>query len=265
MTARTRAKRIAAWPLRWVRGLRRPPTRWVLTFHEVGDHPWATPPEAFDGLLAGIASAARVVPLSDLVAAPDDGERRAAITFDDGYVGVASRAAPALSRAGLPATCFLPTDLLAEGDAVPRADRALYEGVPLMGWSTVRRLVEERSPLSFESHGAAHVALTTLPEDARRDDLRRSREAIAAATGSPPRFLAFPFGAADAATAATARDAGFEAAFTTRHGGLRAGNDPFRLPRVDVRADYAPRDVRAMLEGDWDFLGWTQSLRSARG
>ena len=129
-----------------------------------------------------------------------------------------------------------------------------------MGWRTVRRLASS-STLSFQSHGATHRALHRLPADERRNDLLRSREAIGAATGTVPRFLAYPFGAADPATAADARDVGFAAAFTTRHGGLRATSDSFLLPRIDVRADYAPRDVTAMLRGDWDFLAWAQALR----
>src|SRR5207247_3144258 len=140
---------------------------------------------------------------------------------------------------GVPATVFLPTALLQEADALPPQDRGLYEGVPLMGWGTVRRLAKSSS-LSFQSHGATHRALHKLPAAERRNDLLRSREALAAATGSAPRFLAYPFGAADPDAAAAAKEVGFAAAFTTRHGGIRATSDPFLLPRVDVRSDYAP-------------------------
>ncbi len=262
-SSRTFAKRLLAVPVRLGRVLRTPPTRWILTFHEVGAHPWATAPDAFARILEAVAASAAVLPLEDVLRADEAGALRVAVTFDDGYLGVAEHAVPVLERLQLPATVFLPTDLLAERDGLPPQDRGLYAGVPLVGWSTVRRLAA--SPLlRFESHGAAHRALSGLAAEARLDDLRRSREAIASATGRTPRFLAYPFGAADRATAATARDAGFEAAFTTRHGGLRAVGDPFLLPRIDVRGDYTPRDVLAMLRGDWDFLAWSQALRGPR-
>lgn len=254
------AKRAFAVPAKAVRFARRAPTRWVLTFHEVGDHAWAVTAGRFEQILEAVRAAAAVVPLSDLLDADPAGPLRAAITFDDGYAGVSERALPVLERLGARATVFLPTALLQESDALPPQDRGLYEGVPLMGWGTVRRLAKS-SPLAFESHGATHRALPGLPAEERRNDLLRSREAIAAATGIAPRFLAYPFGAADPETAASAKQVGFAAAFTTRHGGIRATSDSFLLPRVDVRADYAPRDVLSILRGDWDFLSWAQALR----
>lgn len=257
---RTLAKRSLALPLVPCRALRTPARRWVLTFHEVGDHRWACSPASFERILESVRASAEVLPLEALLGADDSDGLRVAVTFDDGYLGVAKEAVPILERLAVPATVFLPTGLLGEEDALPSQDRALYVGVPLMGWRTVKRL-SSSALLRFESHGAAHRPLQVLSEQERADDLRSSRKSLESATGRPSRLLAYPFGAADGAVASTARDVGFIAAFTTRHGGLRAGADPYLLPRVDIRADYTPRDVLAILKGDWDYLAWAQALR----
>ncbi len=261
--ARHLLKRALSVPTRLFRGLRRVPVRWILNFHEIGLSPWATSPPRFEAHLATLLGAASVVPLATLLTA-DDEALRVALTFDDGYAGVARSAVPSLERAGVSATVFLPTDLVPAEDGLPRQDRGLYPGVEMMGWSTIRRL-SACSPLCFESHGAGHEALPSLGAETRRADLLRSRAALGAATGHSPRFLAYPFGIADAESTGTAREVGFEAAFTTRHAGVRPGSDPFRIPRVDVRGDYSPKDILSILRGDWDFLTIAQRLRGERG
>lgn len=261
--ARLAAKRALALPMRAVRGLRARPMRFVLTFHEVGDHPWAVSPERFSAHLDAVANRHAIVPLSTLLAEDLPHDRPCvALTFDDAYAGVARYALPVLERLGATATVFVPTDLLAPDDAVPRLSRGLYEGVPVLGWSSISALAAGAS-LKFESHGAAHQALPSLSPEARAGDLRRSRDVLSEVTGRPVKYLAYPFGAADEATAQAAADAGYEAAFTTRHGRLRPEAPRHLLPRADVRADYAPKDVLALLAGDWDWLGPVQAL-SAR-
>jgi peptidoglycan/xylan/chitin deacetylase (PgdA/CDA1 family) len=260
---RTVGKRALTLPMALARPLRTVPTRWVLTFHEVGDHAWAVTQAAFEDIVAAVAGAARLVSLEDLLAAPDDGALKVSITFDDGYLGVATRALPALARSGVPATVFLPTDLLGEADGLPRQDRGLYRDVPLMGWATVRRLAAS-SALRFESHGAGHLDLSSLSPESRARELTASRTRIERETGAPARFVAYPFGAADERTTALARECGYEAGFTTRHGGLTLAADRFRLPRADVRADATPRDVLSIVRGRWDFLSLLQGARGRR-
>jgi len=262
-SVRTLAKRGVGLGGRIARLFRHPSRRWALSMHEIGSHRWATSPSRFEAIVFAVCSHATVLALGDLLEAPDEGPLRVALTFDDGYLGVARHAVPILRNHGIRATVFLPTDVIQEDDAVPRQDRGLYPGIEVMGWRTVRRLAEEQA-LRFESHGAAHAPLPTLDDSARADDLRRSRDCIAVATGMPPTYLAYPFGAADAASARSAKEAGFGAALTTRHGGLRSGLDPFLLPRADIRSDYSPRDVLAILQGDWDFLAWSQRMRGRR-
>jgi peptidoglycan/xylan/chitin deacetylase (PgdA/CDA1 family) len=254
------AKRSGAIPSAVVRGARRIPGRWILALHEVGDHPWAYPEARFADLVAWLARSARLVPLAALISTPPARKPAVALTFDDGYLGVAERAVPVLRRHGAPATVFLPTDLVGESDAVPAGSHELYERTPLMGWETVRAVARD-GLVAFGSHGATHLPLPDLAPRARREEMARSREAIVRATGREAAWLAYPFGACDEASAGDAKAVGFSGAVTTRHGGVSDSTDRFRLPRVDVRADYEVADVRSALRGDWDFLRVSQAIK----
>jgi peptidoglycan/xylan/chitin deacetylase (PgdA/CDA1 family) len=116
------ARRVAA-PLR--RAARRLRDAWrssslVLLYHRVAavpHDPWGlcVRPAHFDEHLAVLARRGVVGPLAELAAAVAHGRRharRVVLTFDDGYAVVASRAAPALERHGLPATVFVTTDAI---------------------------------------------------------------------------------------------------------------------------------------------------------
>ena len=62
--SRVRAKRALSLPTIVLRGSRRLPRRWILTLHDVGEHPWAYPPAAFDDLLAWMAAETEPAPLA---------------------------------------------------------------------------------------------------------------------------------------------------------------------------------------------------------
>jgi peptidoglycan/xylan/chitin deacetylase (PgdA/CDA1 family) len=258
-----RTKRALAIPTIVLRPSRRVPRRWILSLHEVGDHPWAYAPERFEDLVAWARAEATPVSLEGLLAGGASSRRpRVHLTFDDGYAGVADRALPRCPS-DVPLTVFLPTTLLAEEDAVPRGDHGLYAGLPLLGWRRVRALARDPR-VTFGSHGATHRALPDLSARERADELDGSRRALEHATGRPARFLAYPFGRCDAATAHAAGRAGFSAGVTTIHGGVAVRPDAFRLPRVDVRADYEVKDLRRIVRGEWDFLAVAQALRGRR-
>lgn len=91
----------------------RPVRGLVLLYHRVADerdrHDLTITPAEFEAHLAWLRGNCSVVSLGELLGTPvaDLPERAVAITFDDGYVDNLDRAAPALVRAGLPATFFV--------------------------------------------------------------------------------------------------------------------------------------------------------------
>jgi peptidoglycan/xylan/chitin deacetylase (PgdA/CDA1 family) len=95
----------------------------ILMYHRVAEpeiDPWGLAVSAarFDGQMALLRKARRVMPLTELV---DAYKRRAlpraaaAVTFDDGYADNLLNAKPVLTRYGIPATLFLATGTIGSG------------------------------------------------------------------------------------------------------------------------------------------------------
>jgi len=111
--ARTRVQKVSAR----LSNARRPV---ILMYHRIAKEtfdPWglAVAPDRFAGQLAWLAKHRTLLPLSEfaelqrLGTLPGDA---VAVTFDDGYACTASVAAPLLERYGVPATIFIPADMI---------------------------------------------------------------------------------------------------------------------------------------------------------
>lgn len=193
--------------------------------------------EGFERQVRAIKRVAKVIPLSELSDALQTGKRipgRAAVlTFDDGYSDALSVIAPLLRSMDVPATFFLVTSYLdktmqpwweAEGDG--RIDASMLD------WDGARQLVK----MGFEigSHTVSHPRLADLTPSQQLDELSESRAVLSERLGVPVDTLAYPFGdigSIDDTTAASARDAGYSVALTTRPGIIRATRNPLTLPR----------------------------------
>jgi peptidoglycan/xylan/chitin deacetylase (PgdA/CDA1 family) len=102
-----------------------------------------------------------------------------------------------------------------------------------MGAADVRRLVSSR--VSVGAHGCTHQLLTSLPVEARFEEIRRSRVEAEALSGLPVTGFTYPHGDRNAETIDMARRAGYHWACSTRETTV----DPLRadlhdLPRIAV-------------------------------
>lgn len=92
--------------------------------------------------------------------------------------------------------------------------------------------------IEIGAHSVTHAALSTLAREAQRLEIGHSRQQLEQIVGQRVTSFAYPFGDEEPDTAALVREAGFSAACTAEPAAVRAGADPFRLPRIAV--------------GDWD-------------
>jgi peptidoglycan/xylan/chitin deacetylase (PgdA/CDA1 family) len=220
-------------------------------------------PETFERHLRFVRRHFDVLPMRDLLqkwreGTWTDSARYCVLTFDDGWLDNYLYAYPLLRQYSIPATIFVPTDLVGTTDSpwpdrLGRLLRKRQRGTP-EDWDAAierakglpdderddliaaladevgddgpsRRLMswEEAAEMSrhgicFGSHTRTHANLTRLDADALARELRGSFEALHAQPIESVPVLAYPNGDYTAAVVEAAKAAGYCAAVSTRPG-----------------------------------------------
>ncbi|HEX8082717.1 MAG TPA: polysaccharide deacetylase family protein [Solirubrobacteraceae bacterium] len=161
--------------------------------------------------------------------------RRVAVTFDDGYLNVLTRARPILDELGWPATVFVPTDHVGSGRPMswPGIDHWLGtehepELLPL-DWDQLREL--QGAGWEIGGHTRSHPHLTTLDDDTLAAELTVSKAVVERELGHCA-SIAYPYGDVDPRVVAAAREAGYRTG-----AGLPAGRlvrSALAWPRIGI-------------------------------
>lgn len=155
------------------------------------------------------------------------------ITFDDGYRDILWNAAPLLHRLRMPATAFLITDRISDGDP------------SFLTWAEVRRL--EARGFSIGSHTVHHLELPYLPPREAYLELAASRATLEEHLHRRVQWFAYPSGRFDATVVGLVRKAGYVMAVTTMHGDLQRADHPYLLRRDAVYSGFGLRGLEALL------------------
>lgn len=165
------------------------------------------------------------------------------ISFDDGFQDFADQAWPVLRIHDFRAEVFVVTDLVGE---TAQWDRHLSKPAPLMDAPTIVRLATEG--VSFGSHLASHRGADGLSTRELAEELTRSRAALTEWLDRSVDSFAAPFGLTDERLRLLAAECGFHIGFSTEPGGAHLTSDPFNLPRIEIRGDWALEDFITKLE-----------------
>lgn len=152
------------------------------------------------------------------------------LSFDDGYLGDATHAAPILAAHHWPGVLNLVLHNLGPGNL----PRGLVARMAREGWE-------------IDAHTIHHLDLTTLPAAQLRRELVVPRLVIRRDFGQTASFFCYPAGRFDPAVEQAARRAGYTAATTEASGWAARGGDPFALPRVRVNGRDTPRTLLARI------------------
>jgi peptidoglycan/xylan/chitin deacetylase (PgdA/CDA1 family) len=220
-------------------GRRRGKQLLVLCYHAVSED-WdaalsVTPDDFRRQLTALVQRGWTGATFSDAVLDPP-ARKTLAVTFDDAFDSVRTRAAPILAELGLPATVFVPTD---------------WPGRKPMHWPEIEhwvgtRFEPELTPMTWDdlralagagweigAHTCSHPRLPEVDPDRLRHELAESRAVCEREMGQPCRSIAYPFGHADDRVRAATAAAGYEVAAGLSPGAWVA-RDRFDWPRVGV-------------------------------
>jgi peptidoglycan/xylan/chitin deacetylase (PgdA/CDA1 family) len=209
--------------------------------------------------LAWLAREREVVSLSTMVHALQAGkplpESWVSITFDDGYLDNYQYAYPILRGLNLPATIFVVTG------KVGRDPEFL----------TLEQIAEMRAHnIEFGAHTVDHVPLTSVPAEAAREQVLRSKEQLEQILGEPVQHFCYPHGHFNATIESFVREAGFRSCCTENSGAVSNQADPLRLLRVGILGTDTQADFRLKVQGAYDwwinlFMMAQQGLRGIRG
>lgn len=236
------------------------PRRVILYFHAIGEGPKATPQSLFHRQMEWLAAHAEVLSLDELLSGVGETLLRATITFDDGYASVAAEAEPVLRALNLPATVYLNTGWIGEGDRrASDPELGHYPGEHFMSWEDVELLARRRWIIG--SHGVEHLDLTTVDDARLAVELRDSKRLIADRLGTECRHFAYTWGRYTRRVQRAVADAGYQTAVSAIHGPVKPTSGRFALPRIDISNQYSLEDFRAIVRGHWDFLGGIQRVR----
>ncbi len=188
-----------------------------------------------------------VLPLQTLVAAlkrgTPPGQPAVVLTADDGHRSVYNEMYPLLQKYNVHATLFI------YPSAISNSEEALT-------WEQLEEMVKS-GLVDVQSHTYWHpnfnVEKRRLDPAAYKEfvnsQLTRSKERLEAHLGTTVDLLAWPFGLHDSELEEAAKMHGYVAAFSIERKPIRAGENPFALPRFQVTsADHGSR-FEALIDG----------------
>lgn len=145
-----------------------------------------------------------------------------ALTIDDGYRSVYTKAFPLLQQYGFTATLFIATQQVGKGHQVT--------------WAEIRELEKAGWEIGLHSH--SHAYFLDQPKEQQiayfEQDLRQAIQAYKAHLAHAPTLYAYPYGEYDPSYTAILRKYGIHAAAAQHSGVLSAYSPRFALPRFPM-------------------------------
>jgi len=227
----------------------------ILLYHSVSDNPpawirrYCVAPDVFSRQLELIGDwGATALSVAEYARSLEDGrplpERSVVITFDDGLADFQEHALPALRRVALAATLFVTTGFLEglpEGRGVSR---------PPGPWLDAAALLDLRAQgIEIGAHTHSHPQLDTLPAEAARVEIARSKEILENLLSARVPSFAYPYGYHGPVVHRLAQESGFASACAVKNALSFTADDRFALARLTVRADTTLAGLGAWLDG----------------
>lgn len=208
----------------------------VLMYHRFGEDSYPSTNirlDQFDAHLEKLTDGNyTIMPLEKIVRHLKDGiflpDRTVAITIDDAYLSVYTKAWPRLKKKGLPFTVFVATDPI--DNKHPN----------YMSWDQLRQL--QADGVGIGSQTATHPHMHQISLGDVDSELTSSNQRFLSELGLRPTLFAYPYGEYNLAVIEKVKAAGFTAAFGQNSGIAHGFDGFFELPRFALNERYGTMD-----------------------
>lgn len=213
----------------------------IVLFHRVNDaypnDPLTYTSGEFEAFIRFFGRYFAVVPLTVLLQRLESGEdlrSRLAVTFDDGYHGNATIAAPILERHNQRACFFVTTGWIGT-DHQPWWDKEKGIATRWMTWDHVRAL--RKAGHDIGSHTESHPDLGVVTPEIARREIGGGMARLDAELGARSGLFAYPYGGRNNMSVqnqAVVDQLGLRCCLSAFGGTVRSGDDPLRLRRITI-------------------------------
>jgi len=228
----------------------------VLMYHHINHHKSdmvTITPEAFEGQMEYLYRAGyRTLKIAELIAYINNGltltRKAVVVTFDDGWLDNYMYAFPILKKYKINATVFLITNRVENASKnaakIPSLIPTHEESKLLiekgeahkvaLNWKLIKEM-SDSGMIEFYSHTKSHAKCNSLTEKELMEELKESREIIEKRLGSPCPYFCWPYGKYNDLGRKCCKKTEYKALFTTNHGVVETGSDPFAINRIIVK------------------------------
>lgn len=232
----------------------------VLMYHHVNPHSGdivTVTPEIFEGQMAYLhKSGYKTLKIDELLSYIHGDlplkQKAVVITFDDGWLDNYLYAFPVLKKYAINAAIFITTGWI---DKASEKQSGTFQNMPthreskqliakgdeqkvMLNWE----LIEEMSVsglVEFYSHTKNHKKCDRLPGKELLEELNESKKVIEERLGKVCPYLCWPYGKYNDTALHIAKDVGYRAIFTTKHGVVKPGSDPLKIKRIVIKDNVA--------------------------
>ena len=248
------------------RGYRKNAIR-ILTYHSINDHrihEMNVKVRDFEAQMEYLSKNYQIIPLDRIVELLKHGKenlaKKIAITFDDGYMDNYLNAWPILKKYRMPATIFIPYDLIGSDKLYDHdlGDDPYYN--QLLCWEDVSEMSNDG--ISVGSHTLTHSRLSQVPVEKAQREIAESKQKIESKIKKKVSSFAYPYGARSDYSRRIVNnviEAGYECACTDVYGYNTLTADLFQLKRIWIDASDSLFVFKNKINGVLDVLSIADS------